>query len=97
MTLFKSCLNFFYIAFQNFFKFPFAMNSFFISPGKLRKTHIKLIVTIIPISPLLVSAENKTNRFDLMFEEKSEPIKTKIIKSVEINVVIFLIMSKVLF
>jgi hypothetical protein len=32
-----------------------------------------------------------------MFEEKSEPIKTKIIKSVEINVVIFLIMSKVLF
>ena len=73
------------------------MNSFFISPGKLRKTHIKLIMTIIPISPLLVSAENKTNRFDLMFEEKSEPIKTKIIKSVEINVVIFLIMSKVLF
>jgi hypothetical protein len=32
-----------------------------------------------------------------MFEEKSELIKTKIIKSVEINVVIFLIMSKVLF
>ena len=97
MTLFKSGLNFFYIASQNFFKFPFAMNNFFISLGKLRKTHIKLIMTIIPISPLLVSAENKANRFDLMFEEKSEPIKTKIIKSVEINVVIFLIMSKVLF
>jgi hypothetical protein len=97
MTLFKSCLNFFYIASQNFFKFPFAMNNFFISLGKLRKTHIKLIMTIIPISPLLVSAENKATRFDLMFEEKSEPIKTKIIKSVEINVVIFLIMSKVLF
>ena len=97
MTLFKSRLNFFYIASQNFFKFPFTINSFFISLGKLRKTHIKLIMTIIPISPLLVSAENKANRFDLMFEEKSEPIKTKIIKSVEINVVIFLIMSKVLF
>jgi len=70
MTLFKSCLNFFYIASQIFFKFPSAMNSFFISPGKLRKTHIKLIMTIIPISPLLVSAENKANRFDLMFEKK---------------------------
>jgi len=32
-----------------------------------------------------------------MFEEKSELIKTKIIKSVEISVVIFLIISKVLF
>lgn len=73
------------------------MNSFFISLGKLRKTHIKLIMTIIPISPLLVSVEKRANRFDLMFEEKSDPIKTKIIKSVEINVVIFLIMSKVLF
>ena len=73
------------------------MNSFFISLGKLRKTHIKLIMTIIPISPLLVNVENKANRFDLMFEEKNEPIKIKIIKSVEINVVIFLIMSKFLF
>jgi len=54
-------------------------------------------MTIIPISPLLVSVEKKANRFDLMFEEKSDPIKTKIIKSVEVNVVIFLIMSKVLF
>ena len=97
MTLFKSCLNFFYIALQNFFKFPFAMNSFFISPGKLRKTHIKLIMTIIPISPLLINVEKRANKFDLMFEEKSDPIKTKIIKSVEVNVVIFLIMAKVLF
>lgn len=46
---------------------------------------------------MLVSVEKKADRFDLMFEEKSELIKTKIIKSVEINVVIFLIMSKVLF
>ena len=73
------------------------MNSFFISLGELRKTHIKLIMTIIPISPLLVNVEKRANKFDLMFEEKSDPIKTKIIKSVEINVVIFLIMSKVLF
>jgi len=73
------------------------MNSFFISLGKLRKTHIKLIMTIIPINPLLVSVEKRANRFDLTFKEKSDPIKTKIIKSVEVNIVIFLIMSKVIF
>ena len=54
-------------------------------------------MTIIPISPLLINVEKRANKFDLMFEEKSDPIKTKIIKSVEVNVVIFLIMAKALF
>ena len=43
---------------------------------------------------MLVNVEKRANKFDLMFEEKSDPIKTKIIKSVEVNVVIFLIRLK---
>ena len=58
---------------------------------KLRNTQTKVIITITPTIPLFKSVEKNENKFNLIFDENNEPIKTRTMNNVDISVDIFLI------